>query len=205
MLNIDKIADNLATQGFSFLENVFEEKLLQLLLSEIITIDENADFKEAGVGRLEDHILEKNIRKDKISWIEGRTAAQQSLFEKLEFIRCQINQNLMLGIFNIEAQFAIYKKGDFYKRHFDSFKGNRNRLVSLVIYLNKDWQENDGGNLNIYTNQADEQPALTIIPKWGNAILFLSEKVPHEVMICHKTRYSIAVWFRVQKNLFSIA
>ncbi|MFT6331790.1 MAG: hypothetical protein ACJAW3_000108, partial [Lentimonas sp.] len=71
MLNIDKIADNLATQGFSFLENVFEEKLLQLLLSEIITIDENADFKEAGVGRLEDRILEKNIRKDKISWIEG--------------------------------------------------------------------------------------------------------------------------------------
>ncbi|MFT6105825.1 MAG: SM-20-related protein [Rickettsiales bacterium] len=198
MLDIDQIADNLAIKGFSFIQNIFEEKLLESLQREVRIINQNKDFKEAGVGRLEDHVLAKETRKDKIKWLEGVTFAQKSLFEKLENIRYELNKSLMLGLFDVEAHFAIYKKGDFYKRHSDSFKGEKNRLISMVIYLNKDWQEGDGGILNIYENKESKNPKFSVIPKWGNAILFLSEETPHEVLVSQKTRFSIAIWFRAK-------
>ncbi len=105
----------------------------------------------------------------------------------------------MLGLFDFEAHFAVYNKGDFYKKHLDSFKGEKNRLISMVIYLNKDWQEADGGILNVYQDIDDEKPLISVLPKWGNVILFLSEELAHEVTISNKTRYSIANWFRVRE------
>lgn len=199
MLEIAKIADDLVAQKFSVIKKIFTEELLNALHDEIVVIDQNNDLRRAGVGRDEDYTLEKTIRKDKIHWIDNSTKAQQSLSQELENLRLQLNKNLMLGLFDFEAHFAVYEKGDFYKKHLDSFKGARNRVVSLVIYLNKNWQENDGGTLNLYHEMDDQKPLLSLSPNWGNAVLFLSEEIPHEVTIANKTRYSIAVWFRVRE------
>ena len=53
----------------------------------------------------------------------------------------------MLGLFEMEVCFAVYPPGGFYDRHLDSFAGARNRVVSLVAYLNEDWDEARGGAL----------------------------------------------------------
>lgn len=201
MFVMKKIVDDLLATGLSHIEQIFETKLLQSLHDEIAVIDQKNDLKNAKIGRLENHALSQNIRSDKIKWLDGDTIAQKLLFEKLEYIRVDINKNLMLGLFDVEAHYAVYKKGDSYQKHFDSFKGDKSRVISLVIYLNDNWQESDGGILNIYKNIDDQQPTSCISPKWGNAILFLSEKIPHEVSISNKTRYSIASWFRVRNIL----
>ena len=198
MPQIDKIADDLAAQKFAILHDFFEPALLNLLHEEISTIDENNNLKKAGVGRNDDYIVAKEIRKDKIKWLNNNTPAQKILFEKLENIRIELNKSLMLGLFDFEAHYSVYQKGDFYKKHVDSFKGGKNRIISLVIYLNKEWQEEDGGILNIYQEMDDLNPSFSLLPKLENAILFLSEEVPHEVTISKKTRYSIATWFRVR-------
>lgn len=199
MLEIDKVTDDLLVQKFSLIENLFDDDLLNSLHDEIVDINRNDNLKTAGIGRKEDHTLAKTIRKDKIKWLNNNTNAQNLLFENLENLRLELNRNLMLGLFDFEAHFAVYNKGDFYKKHLDSFKGEKNRLISMVIYLNKDWQEADGGILNIYQDIDDEKPLVSLLPKWGNAILFLSEEMPHEVTISNKTRYSIANWFRVRE------
>jgi SM-20-related protein len=200
MLIIKKITDDLLATGLSNIDQIFEIELLQALHDEVLMAERENDLQNAKIGRLEGHILSKDIRRNKIKWLDGNSAAQKLLFTKLEFLRAGINENLMLGLFNIEAHYAVYKKGDFYKRHLDSFKGNAGRIVSLVIYLNKNWQEGDGGNLNIYKNITDKNPSSSTSPKWGNAVLFLSEETSHEVAVSNEMRYSIAAWFGVRKG-----
>lgn len=196
---IKKIIADLLTTGLSNIEQIFEADLLQALHDEILLANQEDDLQIAKIGRLENHTLSKSIRRDKIKWLDGSTAAQKLLFIELEYLRYEINKNLMLGLFDVEAHYAIYKKGDFYKKHLDSFKGSTNRIVSLVIYLNKNWQEGDGGLLNIYKNIDDKTPTSFTSPRWGNAILFLSEETSHEVAVSNQLRYSIAAWFRVRK------
>lgn len=198
MFTIKNTVDDLVDNSISIVEQIFEPELLQLLFDEILEIEAEDDLQNAKIGRLDQNILYQKIRSDKIKWLEGNTKAQKLLFEKLENIRIELNKNLMLGLFDFETHFAVYKNGDFYKKHFDSFRGDKNRIISMVIYLNKNWQESDGGVLNIYKNIEDLKPEFSVAPKWGNAVFFLSEEVPHEVAISNKTRYSIAVWFRVR-------
>jgi SM-20-related protein len=69
-------------------------------------------------------------------------------------------------------------------------------VLSLVAYLNPDWQLADGGELLIYEDSSTD-PVVVIQPLHGTVVLFLSEEVPHEVAPALCDRYSIAGWFRV--------
>lgn len=194
--DIERVCDQLEQQGFAHTNNLLSEELLKALYGEIKQLDENYALQSAGIGRGEDHLVNKAVRSDKIHWIEGDTFAQCQFQEKLEQIRIDINYRLMLGLFESESNFAVYRKGDFYQKHLDSFKGQKNRILSMVIYLNPEWSESDGGLLNIYKHEESETPFMCVVPTWGTAVLFLSEDVPHEVTPAYKNRYSIATWFR---------
>ena len=49
---------------------------------------------------------------------------------------------------------------------------------------------------------ADEQPTplLIVPPLFNSCIIFLSDVFPHEVLVSHCDRYSIAGWYRVNNN-----
>lgn len=201
MLITEKVVNDLLNNGISTIDHICDDTLLQLLHAEITDINRKDDLRNAKIGRFKNNRLHQKIRRDKIKWLTGKTPTQQAFLEILESLRVVLNEHLMLGLFNTEAHYAVYRQGDFYKKHFDSFKGGKNRIISLVLYLNKNWQEGDGGLLNIYQNIDDETPISHICPKWGNAVLFLSEDIPHEVTTSNTTRYSIAAWFRVRAIL----
>ncbi|MCH2546483.1 MAG: 2OG-Fe(II) oxygenase [Alphaproteobacteria bacterium] len=114
----------------------------------------------------------------------------------MEILRCELNKRLMLGMFFFEAHFAHYPKGAYYKRHCDSFRGAKNRIISTVLYLNSDWKKENGGLLAMYRDEDATEPFATITPHIGNFVLFLSEGIPHEVLTAHAPRASIAGWFR---------
>ena len=52
-----------------------------------------------------------------------------------------------LGLFDYECHYAKYQQGDFYKKHYDAFKGRSNRIFTTVCYLNT---PESGGELVIY-------------------------------------------------------
>lgn len=199
--DVDNISYNLHRHGFAHVKNLLEPELLDQLYLEMRELDSNEELTVAAVGRGGDHALRKNIRTDKTKWLDGSTFPQQLLFVALERIRIQVNERLMLGLFDIEAHYAVYRPGDFYKRHFDSFVGEKNRLLSMVIYFNKDWEEKEGGLLKLYENEETVIPFATIIPEWGHSVMFLSENISHEVTVSHRNRYSIAVWFHCRRIL----
>jgi SM-20-related protein len=195
-INFKTIITELAENGWSVVHNVFPPQMLKDLKQELQDLDNEDRLVAAGVGRGGSYLRTETIRKDKIHLIVGDTPTQTIFLEKMEQMRLELNRNLLLGLWSFEAHYAVYKPGAFYKRHSDSFKGQKNRILSMVLYLNEDWQQSDGGILKLYEDENHKESFADIIPQMGTLITFLSEDIPHEVIASNRRRYSIAGWFR---------
>ncbi|MBL4781551.1 MAG: 2OG-Fe(II) oxygenase [Porticoccaceae bacterium] len=191
------IADDIANSGYSIRPNALPQALLEQLASYVQTIP-IADFKKAGVGRDGAHQLNQLVRSDEICWIDGDHAAGAAWLEWLEALRVFLNRRLFLGLFSSESHFAHYGPGDYYQKHSDAFKGQANRLLSMVVYLNSEWRVEDGGELLIYKAE-ETRASITVTPSFGTIVVFLSEDFPHEVLPARRDRFSIATWFRLNK------
>ena len=190
------LIDCLASHGFAVAETFFDRDLCRLLEVETAALATDPTAIDAGVGRDGGHVTDPSIRRARIRWLDGQTAAQKHFLAEAEYLRTAINQALFLGLFSFEAQFALTPSGGFYARHVDSFAGRRNRIVSLVAYLSPDWRQEDGGCLRIWPSEGAPS-FIDIVPQCGTLVLMLSEEIPHEVLPCHRPRASIAGWFRV--------
>lgn len=195
---LDELALGLSEHGWMSLDarSRLGENLLAALKQEVQILDRTDAMKKAGIGRGNDLVRDRSVRRDKIAWLQGVTAPQSALFEFFETIRQGLNQRLFLGLKRFETHYATYHPGDFYKRHLDSFRGRASRVVSLVLYLNEDWQAADGGALQVFNRDNDQEVCGTVLPEAGRMALFMSEEVPHEVLPANRTRYSLACWFR---------
>ena len=194
----EKIAGDLRSAGFSINPASLPSDFTALLLQRIHDIDE-AKFASAGIGRGDDYIAKQSVRTDEISWIYDDSAAGVGWNKWAERLRCYLNRALLLGLFSFESHFSHYGKGDFYKRHFDAFVGDKNRILSIVVYLNPIWGESDGGELVIYQNEADIK-GIKVAPLNGTVVVFLSEEFPHEVLPAMRDRYAIAGWYRANTS-----
>ena len=174
----------------------------RLLLKRLNTLEDEEALSLAGIGRQDDHQLNRDIRRDRTKWLYRTSDNSADLFylDRMESLRLELNRSLFLGLFEYEAHYALYPPGGFYKKHYDALKGGRNRIVSTVFYLNDNWQPGDGGELVLYEEDSDNpqnpEPMMTVAPRMGTLAVFLSEDVPHEVLPAHKDRRSIAGWFR---------
>ncbi|XP_017279849.1 egl nine homolog 1 [Kryptolebias marmoratus] len=142
----------------------------------------------------------KDIRGDKITWIEGREAG----CEKIRFLMSRMDDiirhcNGKLGNYTIngrtKAMVACYPgNGTGYVRHVDNPNGD-GRCVTCIYYLNKDWNAKEHGGLLRIFPEGKSQFA-DIEPKFDRLLLFWSDRRnPHEVQPAFATRYAITVWY----------
>lgn len=193
-----QIAAEIQTNGFSIHQHALPPALGASLVQHLDDMDA-AKFAQAGVGRDQNFTHNESIRRDEICWITGESAAGKAWISWMQELQTFLNRRLFLGLFSFESHFAHYQPGDYYQRHVDAFKGEDNRILSVAIYLNREWQADDGGELVLYTNDHDQQ-GLAVTPNFGTLVVFLSEDFPHEVRIARRDRYSIAGWFRVNTS-----
>ena len=195
------IASDLIQKGYSLVPNGLPQALAEDLLAALKSMPANT-FEPAGIGRAQSHEQNLRIRRDEICWIDGHTPAGQAWLAWANALQTYLNRTLFLGLFSFESHFAHYPPGAFYKRHVDAFKGQANRVLSLVVYLNKNWRAANGGQLVIYpdTQPAAAEPLATVTPEFATVVAFLSEDFPHEVLPANCDRYSIAGWFRVNTS-----
>lgn len=195
---LDRCADQLSASGWLTLDlrPLLGDELLAALCAEVQALERGELAREAAVGRGTGRSENREVRRDRIAWLQGVTEAQKHLFDVFELIRDGLNQRLYLGLRRFEAHYAIYRPGDFYRRHIDSFQGRASRAVSLVLYLNHEWQAMDGGELQVYCRDSPEQVCAKVRPSGGHLAVFLSEEIAHEVLPARRTRYSVACWFR---------
>ncbi|XP_053188653.1 egl nine homolog 1 [Scomber japonicus] len=142
----------------------------------------------------------KDIRGDKITWIEGKEAG----CDKIRFLMSRMDDlirhcNGKLGNYTIngrtKAMVACYPgRGTGYVRHVDNPNGD-GRCVTCIYYLNKDWNAKEHGGLLRIFPEGKAQFA-DIEPKFDRLLLFWSDRRnPHEVQPAFSTRYAITVWY----------
>ncbi len=193
----DFVVDALVEKGYIIVDDFLSAELTQALRYEVNDLNRRG-INRAGVGRGGELQVNNDIRSDKTHWLDGQTDAQRRLLAQCDALRDEVNRHLFMGLHDYEAHFAVYEPGSFYQKHLDAFKGRSNRVLTNVIYLNNQWQDDWGGELAVY----DEADKLIerVLPKGGRAIFFLSERFPHEVLKTTKQRLSIAGWYRINSN-----
>jgi SM-20-related protein len=194
-----KIINAIRLDGYVVLQDMFSPGMLDALFIDLKSRDEN-DFDPAGTGREQHHRVNQFVRSDQICWLDKEAPASREYFGWVEQLRLRLNSELFLGLFDYESHYAIYPEGAFYKKHVDAFRGRASRVLTTVLYLNPNWQPDDGGELLIY-GEDEDMPFLRVTPSWGTMVMFLSEHFPHEVLPARSTRYSLTGWFRLNTNL----
>ena len=191
---LESIAKSLEERGWSVTDALLHRDSIDLLAAELLSLWEADAFREARVGAGEAEVRREDIRSNSLRWLspESPTLTQRPYFEVMERLRLALNQRLFLGLLELECHYAVYKPGEFYERHLDSHEHSDARVVSTTLYLNDNWQERDGGHIRLYTGSE----TIDILPTVGTMAIFLSEKIPHEVLPATRNRLSLTGWFR---------
>lgn len=142
----------------------------------------------------------KDIRGDKITWIEGKEPGCETIGLLMSNMDDLIRHcNGKLGNYKIngrtKAMVACYPgNGTGYVRHVDNPNGD-GRCVTCIYYLNKDWDAKvSGGILRIFPE--GKAQFADIEPKFDRLLFFWSDRRnPHEVQPTYATRYAITVWY----------
>lgn len=197
--DLDRVLDALAARSHIALDDAVEPTLLAALRQRMHGLSAEA-FHRAGVGRQHDHGLAPAFRSDRIHWLEHSDPAEEAWLSWADDLRQRINAELFMGLHSYEAHFAHYAPGQRYGRHVDAFRGQANRVLSTVLYLNDAWDADDGGELLMYADPSCADASASLLPQPGRLVVFLSEDLPHEVRPAQRDRYSIAGWFRVRSG-----
>lgn len=192
----EQIATGLAEKGYALVDHFLTQEEVSFFVNHIESLEEEGSLRQAGIGKQLHHQVDKSIRKDFIKWISESEALPETtaFLSKINALKDYLNRTCFLGIKGFECHFAKYPEGAFYKKHVDRFKQNAHRVISVVCYLNPNWQPQDGGELGLYL--PDE--SLEIAPMGGRLICFKSELL-HEVKLAHTPRYSITGWMLDQE------
>lgn len=195
---IDTACDALVERGWFVQHEAIDPALVDALVEDLRELAADDRLRRAGVGREDDFQIAAEIRRDLIFWLRRDRPAEARFLALAERLRLELNRRLFLALFEFEAHFALYPPGAFYRRHFDAFRGQANRIVSLVVYLNPDWRPGDGGELLLYDGEGRETERIE--PRAGTLLLMMSEEIEHEVLHAHSNRASIAGWFRLNNS-----
>lgn len=190
--------DSLVERGYAVMPGYFSRPFTDALLLDMQNLKNTGTFRTAGTGRNENNRVNQQIRNDQTLWLDGAGQAQTAYFDHMEGLRAALNRSLFLGLSSFESHYAQYAAGGFYKKHIDSLKGARNRIVSSVTYLTPDWTDADAGHLVLYDGDGHE--TCCVLPQAGTLVLFMSEDIPHEVLSPARARSSIAGWYRCQES-----
>lgn len=193
------IANDIEKQGYSIRPGALPETVAASLFMHQQQLDGNA-YIDAGIGRGDRYLKNAFVRTDEICWITGDSAAGRLWLDWAAQLQGFLNRRLFLGLFSFESHFAHFAPGHYYKRHYDAFRGETNRVLSVVAYLNPGWASSDCGELVLYRSD-DDLVGTNVVPLYGTVVVFLSEEFPHEVLPANRDRYSVAGWFRVNTSL----
>lgn len=193
------VLDVLPQPGYVVLPAFFPAALVTALRDELLARDAAGQFHEAGVGRGASQQVQRQIRGDRIAWLEAAWPVAREYLAIMDSLRQCLNRELFLGVDEYEAHYACYEPGGFYRRHVDRHGddlGRSQRVISTVCYLNEpNWPADAGGELVLY---APDGEVRRVMPDAGTLVVFRSDNMPHEVLAATRQRFSIAGWMRTR-------
>jgi SM-20-related protein len=192
------VAAELTRDGYVVVEGFLEDSTIAALASECRKLQACGALRPAAIGRARGRHLDAVVRGDHTQWFDpaALSAAQQRYWSRMDMLRHALNRELLLGLEELDAHFALYPPGARYARHSDRFRDDDARVLSTVLYLNAGWREADGGALRLYPPAQAPVAHRDIFPVAGTLVVFLSADFEHEVLPASRDRLSIAGWMR---------
>jgi SM-20-related protein len=176
-------------------ENFLSIALASHLRSNLSTLFLDNQFQSAGTGNEKIILHDKLYRSDMIYWLDRKhnDPHENDFFDLMDRFVLHLNRTCYTGITGYEFHYALYPAGSFYKKHLDQFRNNPSRQYSMIMYLNHDWEEANGGQLRIHHAGREQD----IAPENGKSVFFKSSELEHEVLMTNKPRLSITGWLKV--------
>ncbi|KFA88976.1 2OG-Fe(II) oxygenase [Archangium violaceum] len=190
----DEEIQSLGEQGWFTRASFLGETEARAIHAEAKARVEAGQLRPAGIRRGADHTLDRDTRGDFITWVkeEERGSAISRLREAYAALGEALSAEAYLGLGRFDLQLAWYPgEGARYARHFDAFPGQSNRRVTALYYLNPDWVPAHGGLLRIYP----ERGPVDVEPTLDRLVVFLSERIEHEVLPAQAPRLALTAWF----------
>ena len=176
-------------------EHFLSDTLAAQLKGNLTSLYNGNQLQSAGLGNetIVDH--DKLYRSDKIYWLDRKhnDLHENNFFDLMDRFVSYLNSTCYTGITGYEFHYALYEEGSFYKKHYDQFRNNESRQYSMIMYLNADWKQDDGGELCIHHRDSLQH----IAPLNGKSVFFKSSELEHEVLLTNKPRMSITGWLKV--------
>ena len=217
---------DLNKDGYVILQDWLPKNLVEQLRSDINNLRSKGKFNIAKIGQDSTNTLNTDIRIAETCFLgEAKlqdlpSAERNQLYTVLENLRADLSGNEKLDELDSsnelvkaapaldaslsELLYAYYPMGGFYRRHTDAVVGSASvlRSYSLLMYLNNDWKESDGGYLRIHLDsgkdflpEGEDPNYIDVEPKGGTLVLFKSDRIPHEVLDTQAERMAVVGWY----------
>ncbi len=185
---------NLSAVGISIRDQFIAPAQIRALLDSARARHARGEFAAARIGKEATLQRREDIRGDFTCWLrEPLDPAERILLDQLDTLRLELNRETFLGLFDLELHYAWYPPAAGYARHVDQPQGTAQRKVSLVLYLNPDWSDKDGGALRIF---GAGHARRDVQPLGGRLVYFLTAGLEHQVLPARRDRWSISGWYR---------
>ncbi len=198
LMNLTPLVQDLKQKGWHLSTHLVPNDLCEELLNQLLLHKNESELIKAQIGQGVEKQIQQEIRGDFIRWIDFKntTAAEQKFLDWLTLFLQNLRPQILLGLGEYEFHYAFYPPNTRYEKHVDVFKKNSSRQISFVLYLNKNWAQNDGGELVLFDENNAELETQRISPHFGHLVLFLSDAIPHQVNFTNRERYSVTGWLK---------
>jgi SM-20-related protein len=188
------LRDALFADGFGVQDRFISARRVRGLIACASRRRSLREFAAARVGAGRELGHREEIRGDLTCWLaEPLFPEERSLTRDLDELRLQLNRDGFLGLQELEMHYAWYPPGAGYAPHVDQLRGQDQRVVSLILYLNEAWHPGAGGELRLFGAAAEFKD---IEPMGGRLVCFVTAGREHAVLPTHQGRLSLSGWFR---------
>ena len=194
--------------GYCIVDNILPSDVCEDVLSKFLELKNEGQFKNAGMGSTITNWKSDAFRGDKILFYDSSQHPSLSMLDVIaDDVIEKMNSDSKFSHFhltgNYSIQLAAYEDGKGYTRHVDTPKDQNNdeeRTLTLLVYLNKDWGEEEGGCLRLFNGkqheEKEEEEIEDISPIWNRGVMFRSHHVEHEVLPTFgRERMAVTFWF----------
>ncbi|GIM03309.1 hypothetical protein Vretimale_8065 [Volvox reticuliferus] len=216
---LQKVADTLDAYGYAVLDNYITDAAIKGSRAELRVMEPHYSpgmiwvGKEAETGA---QISVSAVRGDVVLWLDDQAlnatafvkdgVRRQCSFLQLQQMLADVDELVFEGLRprlsylaglhrRSDAMMAVYPgKGARFAKHVDNTTMDGRRLTVLT-YLNPDWQEKQGGALRLFPIREGAAPVVDVLPVAGRVALFLSAEVAHEVMPAYAPRHAVTLWY----------
>lgn len=191
----NQLIDSFVNDKVGIAKNFINPTLSQHLINNLLQLHTDSQMFSAGTGNKVLVAHDKALRSDKIHWLDRKhnNPHENDFLDLIDTFILYLNRTCYTGITDYEFHYTLYELGTFYKKHVDQFQNNDVRQYSMIMYLNQNWKEGDGGELCIH--HIDRKQYIT--PLGGKSVFFKSSELPHEVLMTNEPRMSITGWLKI--------